>query len=103
MHEKPPTTSDSASDTLKSVSQSMSKKYPGREVEVSIHEGSQLPPRDVSLRDGKQDVTTSSESDVEVTRIRTSSENVEYPTGVKLNLISLALCLSVFLVALVRV
>jgi hypothetical protein len=31
----------------------------------------------------------------------TSGEGIEYPTGVKLGLISLALCLSVFLMALV--
>ncbi|KAJ5032371.1 uncharacterized protein L3040_008976 [Drepanopeziza brunnea f. sp. 'multigermtubi'] len=35
-----------------------------------------------------------------LTRINTSSEGTEYPTGVKLGLISLALCLSVFLIAL---
>lgn len=33
----------------------------------------------------------------ELARINTSQEGVEYPTGVKLGLISLALCLSVFL------
>ncbi|RFU35223.1 hypothetical protein B7463_g1134, partial [Scytalidium lignicola] len=33
-------------------------------------------------------------------KVRTSDEGVEYPTGAKLNLISLALCLSVFLMAL---
>jgi hypothetical protein len=37
----------------------------------------------------------------ELQRINTSAEGVEYPTGVKLGLISLALCLSVFLMALV--
>ncbi|PQE27354.1 putative DHA14-like major facilitator ABC transporter protein [Rutstroemia sp. NJR-2017a WRK4] len=36
----------------------------------------------------------------ELQRINTSAEGVEYPTGVKLGLISLALCLSVFLMAL---
>jgi hypothetical protein len=37
----------------------------------------------------------------ELQRINTSAEGVEYPTGIKLGLISLALCLSVFLMALV--
>ncbi|KAL2064826.1 hypothetical protein VTL71DRAFT_3966 [Oculimacula yallundae] len=36
----------------------------------------------------------------ELTKINTSQEGTEYPTGVKLGLISLALCLSVFLIAL---
>ena len=34
-------------------------------------------------------------------QVQTSESGVEYPTGLRLNLISLALCLSVFLMALV--
>jgi hypothetical protein len=45
-------------------------------------------------------VMSAKEVQAELTRIMTSGEDVEYPTGVKLNLISLALCLSVFLMAL---
>lgn len=37
----------------------------------------------------------------ELQRINTSGEDVEYPTGIKLALITLALCMSVFLMALV--
>ncbi|PBP24659.1 DHA14-like major facilitator [Diplocarpon rosae] len=47
--------------------------------------------------------TSSNEVVVEgdsLTRINTSQDGTEYPTGVKLGLISLALCLSVFLIAL---
>ena len=40
------------------------------------------------------------EAQEQLTKIMTSGEGVEYPTGMKLNLISLALCLSVFLIAL---
>lgn len=40
------------------------------------------------------------DAQAELTKIMTSGEGVEYPTGMKLNLISLALCLSVFLMAL---
>jgi len=40
------------------------------------------------------------EAQVEMSKIMTSGEGVEYPTGIKLHLISLALCLSVFLMAL---
>jgi hypothetical protein len=34
-------------------------------------------------------------------QVQTSESGIEYPTGLRLNLISLALCLSVFLMALV--
>lgn len=63
---------------------------------------------------GKTEVSTETERDNErkeasvevkeesLTRIMTSQDGVEYPQGMKLGLISLALCLSVFLIALVR-
>lgn len=41
--------------------------------------------------------------DDELNRVTTSDEGMEYPTGMKLGLICLALCLSVFLVALVSI
>jgi hypothetical protein len=37
----------------------------------------------------------------ELRRVQTREEGTEYPTGIKLGLISLALCLAVFLMALV--
>ena len=45
-------------------------------------------------------VLSAKEAQAELTKIMTSGEGVEDPTGGKLNLISLALCLSVFLMAL---
>ena len=36
----------------------------------------------------------------ELDRIMTSGDGIEYPTGTRLNLVTLALCLSVFLMAL---
>lgn len=49
---------------------------------------------------GKEgDVVDTSRADESMSEI---DENLEYPTGIKLALITLALCLSVFLVALVR-
>jgi hypothetical protein len=50
---------------------------------------------------GLEEVKVSAEDGSDLKKIRTSDSNVEYPTGVKLGLISLALCLSVFLMALV--
>jgi hypothetical protein len=46
-------------------------------------------------------VTTEKGPQNELKKIQTSEEGVEYPTGVRLGLITLALCLSVFLMALV--
>ena len=45
-------------------------------------------------------VATAAEAQAELNRIMTTGEGVEYPTGIKLALISIALCLSVFLMAL---
>ena len=45
-------------------------------------------------------VMTAAEAQAELNRIMTSGEGVVYPTGIKLALISIALCLSVFLMAL---
>jgi len=45
-------------------------------------------------------VMSAAEAQAELSKIMTSGDGVEYPTGIKLNLISLALCLSVFLMAL---
>ena len=45
-------------------------------------------------------VLSAAEAQAQLSKIMTSGEGIEYPTGLKLNLISLALCLSVFLMAL---
>ncbi|KAE9381430.1 putative HC-toxin efflux carrier [Stipitochalara longipes BDJ] len=110
--EKPATmTYDSASDTLKSASPSVNEK--AREAEDSVREGTQSPTPDpeptnisnkearVSTDSGLRKVhSTTKDVQDELTRVMTSGEGIEYPTGVKLSLISLALCLSVFLMAL---
>jgi len=44
--------------------------------------------------------TTASKSGQSITQMRTREDGTEYPTGMKLGLITLALCLSVFLMAL---
>lgn len=101
-------TYDSASDTLKSASPSVDEK--AREADDSVREGSQSPTPDpeptvsnkearVSTDSGLRRVhSTTKDVQDELTRVMTSGEGIEYPTGVKLSLISLALCLSVFLV-----
>lgn len=95
---------DSASETLKSATPSVSEKVHEAEgVQESVREGSQTPNAEpVNNEDGlgKGHSTTKNAQD-ELTRVMTSGEGIEYPTGVKLSLISLALCLSVFLMALV--
>jgi hypothetical protein len=106
---KPATmTYDSASDTLKSASPSVNEK--AREADDSVREGSQSPDPEptvskevrVSTDSGLRKVhSTTKDVQDELTRVMTSGEGVEYPTGVKLSLITLALCLSVFLMALV--
>lgn len=62
----------------------------------SIHEGDNEDP--IELKKTKSAAEVQQE---ELNRVMTSAEGVEYPTGLKLQLISLALCLSVFLMALV--
>ncbi|TGO82211.1 hypothetical protein BPOR_0889g00040 [Botrytis porri] len=61
----------------------------------SVHEGDNDHP--IELKKTKSAAEIQQE---ELNRVHTSPEGVEYPTGVKLQLISLALCLSVFLMAL---
>ncbi|PMD24864.1 putative HC-toxin efflux carrier [Hyaloscypha hepaticicola] len=106
--EKPPTiVDDSTSETLKSANPSIDEK--GGEAENSVREGSQSPEPTVSNANAARVSTdsglrkvhsTTKDVQDEITRVMTSGEGVEYPTGVKLGLISLALCLSVFLMAL---
>jgi hypothetical protein len=104
-----PTMDDSASETLKSTSPSVNNEK-AREADDSVRQGSQTP----DLRPTVSNVdhvnnegelrkvhSTTKEAQDELTRVMTSGEGIEYPTGVKLSLISLALCLSVFLIALV--
>jgi hypothetical protein len=81
---------DSASDTLKSVSASVFD-------EKAERQGSRSPTPTPSIHN-EEKYATATEADLQ--KVSTSAEGVEYPTGIKLSLISLALCLSVFLMAL---
>ncbi|KAM0314635.1 hypothetical protein ACHAO8_004469 [Botrytis cinerea] len=61
----------------------------------SVHDGDNDNPIELKKTKSAADIQQE-----ELNRVHTSAEGVEYPTGVKLQLISLALCLSVFLMAL---
>jgi len=91
------------SSTLKSGSPSIDEK-PRIEAEESSRRGSRSPsPAPTKEKHGESElkkVASAKEAQVELNRIMTSGEGVEYPTGMKLGLISMALCLSVFLMAL---
>lgn len=63
-------------------------------------DGSRSPTPVPSIENGEAEPKTVEAAEAELTQVRTSTEGVEYPTGLKLALISLALCLSVFLIAL---
>jgi hypothetical protein len=101
---------DSASETLKSANPSINEK--ASEAEDSAREGSPSPTLEPTVSNATARVSTDSgmrkvhsttkQAQDELTRVMASGEGIEYPTGVKLSLISLALCLSVFLMALVR-
>lgn len=95
-----PTIADSTSSTLKSASSIfVTEKAVGEgEADDSTVRGSTA--NTDSIKEEKGEKEPSVREDV-LTKINTSQEGVEYPTGVKLGLISLALCLSVFLIALV--
>ncbi|TVY38445.1 Aspyridones efflux protein [Lachnellula occidentalis] len=95
------------SSTLKSSSPSIDEKS-RHEAEEPIRQGSSSPSptRFVSEKNeqhGENDlrkVFSAKEAQAELTKIMSSGEGVDYPTGMKLGLISMALCLSVFLMAL---
>lgn len=98
---------DSASETLRSATPSLNEK--AGEAADSVREGSQSPIPHPEHNKGRASTdnglgkvhSTTKEAQDELTRVMTSGEGIEYPTGMKLTLISLALCLSVFLMALV--
>lgn len=50
--------------------------------------------------DDLKKIKSASEVQEELTKVMTSGEGIEYPTGLRLGLLTLALCLSVFLMAL---
>lgn len=106
MDEKTPQLAvDDASTLAPSGNRSFNEKSSAKEMESS-REATRSP----SPTPSKHDETTTNlelhktksaaEVEAEMQRVMTSGEGIEYPTGVKLHLISLALCLSVFLIAL---
>ena len=93
---------EGTSSSLSSPTISLSEKT--LEAEQSTREATRSPTPAPSVKAEEapelKKVMSAKEAQAELTKIMTSGEGVEYPTGVKLNLISLALCLSVFLMAL---
>jgi hypothetical protein len=64
-------------------------------------EGGEAPLATGELKEeGLGKVVSAKDAIAELNRVMTSGEGIEYPTGARLNLVSLALCLSVFLMAL---
>jgi hypothetical protein len=100
MVEEKETGNYSNSETLKETSPSMSDK-------ASLHSQSATAEKTTSTEPPKEDATklkkvmSAAEAQAELNRVMSTGEGIEYPTGVKLGLITLALCLSVFLMALV--
>ncbi|KAJ8069664.1 hypothetical protein OCU04_000096 [Sclerotinia nivalis] len=105
----PPTTASSTSSTvheksdaeqailereaMKTSGARSTEKTP--EAITSVQEGDNNNPIELNRTRSAADVQQE-----ELNRVMTSADGVEYPTGVKLQLITLALCLSVFLMAL---
>lgn len=83
-----------ADTTDGSVEQTHAEHTPAENAEAKEFYGRQEQENDAPL-DPKEAAA------VELRKIQTSDEGNVYPTGLKLGLISLALCLSVFLMALV--
>ena len=103
MDEKPQSKmEETASSSTLSPTASLNEKT--LEAEQSTRDATRSPTPDPSVRAEEalelNKVASAKDAQAELTKIMTSGEGVEYPTGVKLNLISLALCLSVFLMAL---
>jgi hypothetical protein len=103
--EKPPkmddTTSATASPTASFSEKALEAEEKTLHAEPLTGEATPAPP----ITEEKQDpelnkVMSAKEALDELNKAVTSGEGVEYPTGLRLNLVTLALCLAVFLVAL---
>jgi MFS family permease len=92
------TMADSTSTTSNSALSSITEKETTVEGRETTQEVSKSPA--LNEKPELQSVKSAKEAEIELQKIMTSGEGVEYPTGVKLGLISLALCLAVFLMAL---
>lgn len=102
MTEEKSTLNDSSADTLKSSTRSTNEKE--ADYEATQPEPVARTATRTSTHTHNTDlkkVTSAKDVQENLQRIMTSGEGVEYPTGMRLGLISLALCLSVFLMALV--
>lgn len=95
--------SSNMEEKLSQYSGSLTEKASATEAETSTREATRSPspvPTHKQEEPELKKVMSAAEAQAELSKIMTSGEGVEYPTGLKLNLISLALCLSVFLMAL---
>lgn len=94
---------DSVTETRSSSSRSLSVKdaVAATEKQGSVRSS---PPTTPAKKHGHDldKAVSAKEAREELNRVMTSGEGVEYPSGIKLGLVTLALCLSVFLMALVR-
>ena len=93
-------------DTASMTSQTMTEKASAKESGFSTRDDtrSPSPTRSVLSKDETdpqiEKVATSGDARSEITRIQTREDGAEYPTGIKLVLVTVALCLAVFLMAL---
>ncbi|RDW73937.1 putative DHA14-like major facilitator ABC transporter [Coleophoma crateriformis] len=105
MDEKP-VKPDVASETSKTLDGSALSTHEKEKDEVlsteqTTREGSKSPTHSQAQDEHElHQVRSAKEAVADLQKVMTSGEGVEYPTGMKLGLISLALCLSVFLMAL---
>lgn len=107
-----PSTLEDNSSTLAPSTQSMAENSIAKESGVSTREATRSPSPTPSLslqekEEGENEerlalkkTMTAKEAQAELDKTMASGEGIEYPTGTKLGLISMALCLSVFLMAL---
>lgn len=97
------TNNDSSAPTLRGSSPSLHEKETSP-APVTTHRVVSATSSDAAPAKEGEDlkkVKSAKEVQEELDRVLTSGEGIEYPTGLRLGLIVLALCLSVFLMALV--
>jgi hypothetical protein len=80
-------------DTASYTSESLKEKSSAMEAEQSTREATQSPTPAASVKDEPlhlKKTISAKDAQAEITKIMTSGEGIEYPTGIKLHLISLA-------------
>jgi hypothetical protein len=83
----------SMDDTASYTSESLKEKSSAMEAEQSTREATQSPTPAASVKDEPlhlKKTMSAKDAQAEITKIMTSGEGIEYPTGIKLHLISLA-------------